>query len=144
MEIEVTEIVRLHLEHNPRAFFCSGSIMEHGMNAGEITWRNSCEVSERLNVCDTEEKREAIRDHIREYGAWEDEEIDGYTDIELGAFVVQETMSEIRRLEEHEGIDLTCFTEEEFMDATENTGGRLYPGSPEFVNNDRWFFYIGS
>jgi len=145
MELDVTNIVGLHLDGKVPARWCSGSAAELGSNAREITWNHALEVSESLNVCKDEEVVQAIREHIHEYGAWETSEINGFSDIELGAFVVQEVAAEVRRLEEGEGLDLTDFTEEEFEAATRNEGGNLFGGCacvPE--HQSQWFFYLGT
>jgi hypothetical protein len=85
-----------------------------------------------------------VRDHIKEYGAWDEEEIAAFTPRDLRAFIVQEVMAEIRHLESS-GIDLEDFTEEEFREAAENEGGRLFRGDvPESPGFGDWFFYVGS
>ena len=139
MELEVTSIVAAHLNGNPEAWDCSNSVANLGPNAGKITWNNSLKLGARLAnvICDTDEKRGAIQDHFREYGAWEDDEINEWDDDEIAGMIVQEVMAEIRRLEDR-GIDLEDFTNEEFQEATENEGGRFYKG-----DNENWYYYLG-
>jgi len=143
MELDVTNIINAHLEGDAYAGNCSGSVSELGSNAGSITWGNSCDLSEELKVCYTEEQAEEIRDHLREYGAWTDTEIASWDYTELGSFVVQEVMAEVRRLEESEDIDLEDFTIEELQAATENEGGRIYGTPPSGSVKGEWFFYLG-
>lgn len=145
MEINVTSIVTAHLDGNPPAHLCSGSRAELGENAGQITWGNSRQLAGNLpGFLETPDELEAVRDHIRTLGAWDDEEIAAFSDSDLRAFIVQEVMADIRHLEDYGQIDLNDFTEEEFRAATENEGGTLYkgdvPGHPGF---GQWFFYLG-
>ncbi len=55
--------------------------------------------------------------------------------------VSQEVQAEVRRLEEHEGLDLSdleSLTEEVWEEANKNEGGRLTPSGGE------WFYYLGT
>lgn len=146
MELNVNQIVRAHLDGNPPAHLCSGSMAELGNDAGRVTWDNSCDLADRLpGFLETEDALQEVRDHIKSYGAWDEEEIAAFTPRDLRAFIVQEVMAEIRHLEEHGEIDLEDFTEEEFREATENEGGRLFRGDvPESPGFGDWFFYVGS
>ena len=145
MELNVTQIVTAHLDGNPPAHLCSGSMAELGNDAGRVTWENSGDLADRLpGFLETETELQEVRDHIKEYGAWDGEEIAAFTPRDLRAFIVQEVMAEIRHLESSD-IDLEDFTEEEFQEATENEGGRLYKGDvPESSGFGDWFFYVGS
>lgn len=144
MDLNVTSIIRAFIDGNPPAWHCSGSRAELGDNAGELTWRNSCNLGATLpNFLATEEEKQAVRDHFREYGAWDEEEINAWTDSDLRGLIVQEVASEVRHLESA-GIDLEEFTEEDFTEATENEGGSLFRG--DIVGEDsfgQWFFYLG-
>lgn len=140
MELKVTAVVTAHLEGDYPAFNCSGSVAEHGSNAGAITWNNSKECAESLGAeapVQTPEQLAAARDYFRDYGAWDSEEIDAWTPQELNALIVQEVMGEIRRLEEHFDIDLEDFDPADFDAACENEGGRL------FFSGNEWCFSIG-
>jgi len=136
MEIEVTKVVQAHIESDIPAIYCSGSQAELGTTAMQMTWDCSKHAGQLLEL--NSEIESEIRDHLREYGAWDDEEIDEYTTEELAAFVAQEVMAEVRRLEEGEGLDLEDFTEEEFYEATKDEGGRLYG-----TCDSGWYFHLG-
>lgn len=144
MELNVTAIVRAFIDGEPDACLCSGSRAELGDNAGELTWRNSCNVGDTLaDFLTTEEEKQEVRDHFRAYGAWDEEEIAAWTDSDLRGLLVQEIASEVRHLESA-GIDLEDFTEEDFREATENEGGKLFRG--DIAGEDpfkQWFFYLG-
>lgn len=144
MELNVTAIVRRFIDGDPAACLCSGSQAELGSNAGRITWQNSRNRGAGLpDFLATEEEKQAVRDHFREYGAWDVEEIAAWDDSDLRGLIVQEVAAEVRHLEDA-GIDLEDFAEEEFQEATENEGGRLYRG--DIAGSDsfgQWFFYVG-
>lgn len=97
----------------------SASQSELGRDAGQITWRNCLELAERHPLA-TNANRAAIRSHFREYGAWEREEIEAWTDSELSALVWQEAANAVR------------------MQGTSDDSGRLC------VNDDGTaYFYLG-
>jgi len=112
----------------------SGSRMEHGDNAGSITWNNCLELADE----DTELNRailkhaQDVRDHFADYGAWDDDEINEWDDQELIAITLQEIASAYRELESNE-FDY------------ENSSGRLYQGDIEGSDSyGDWFLYLGS
>ena len=86
----------------------SGSQAELGPDAGGITWRNCLALAERLPLA-TDTNRDDIRDHFREYGAWDSEEIDGWSDVELSAMVWQEAAAGFREFEDHCDSDLEAY-----------------------------------
>ena len=104
MEVDVTELVELHLNGEMPARLCSGSQAELGDNAARITWENSCKVAKEHSIVNSN-NREEIVDHFLGYGAWERAEVE--TDVE--SLAVQEVMSAIRQLE-GEGIDPVSYT----------------------------------
>lgn len=85
--------------------YMSASVFELGPCAGQITWRNCLEAAdynERLfSGCDYD----ALRDHFREYGAWEDTEIDAWDERELRALAIQEIAADYRTQVEHPDAD---------------------------------------
>ena len=74
----------------------SGSIAERGKNAGPETWANSLEAAATPLAIDD---REGVRDFFREFGAWNDDEIDAWTDVELDALVLQCAAGDLRELQ---------------------------------------------
>lgn len=129
MEIDVTHMV----ENADDMIELSGSVMEHGANAGQVTWRNSIEQGKKAPLLKTDEAREAARDHFAEYGAWSKEEIDAWSDDELQGITCQDVAAAIREMEVAE-------TYEEYQALCEDgtCSGRLYKG-----DNGRWYFYLG-
>ncbi len=78
----------------------SGSQFELGPDAGKITWTN-CLALAVDNPLVTDANRQDIRDHFDEYGAWEREEIEAWSDLDLSAMVWQEGAAGVRELDDH-------------------------------------------
>jgi hypothetical protein len=133
MELDVTHMV----EDADEMPMLSGSRVELGQNAGDITWLNSVLYGAVKPLLKTDEEREAARDHFRGYGAWTREQIDAWSEAELQGIVCQEVASAIREAESF-GFDADSY--EEYREACESgrVSGRLYRG-----DNERWYFYIG-
>ena len=79
MEIDVTHMV----EDADSMVELSGSRMEHGQDARQITWNNSKEYGAGRPLLTTDEMREEARAHFREYGAWSEEEIAAWSEADL-------------------------------------------------------------
>lgn len=83
----------------------SGSCAELGPDAGAITWRWALQCAEhsedlfRDAGCDYAE----LADHFRAYGAWEDAEVDGWSERELRAMAIQEMAADYRTQAEDDG-----------------------------------------
>jgi hypothetical protein len=92
MELEIT-----HLAESYAPEF-SGSAAELGDNAGQITWANNIESVNlvRRPLLDTDEKKEAFRDFVKDSGGWTREEIDEWSDTELNALCHQWIMGDVR------------------------------------------------
>ena len=113
----------------------SGSVMEHGSNAGRITWNNCLELA---GESDTDLNREIInhaqdvRDHFAEYGAWTKYEIKSWSDTELVAITLQEIASAYRELESNDFVNDV------------RVSGRLYQCDiPDHDSFGEWYLYLG-
>lgn len=84
----------------------SASIAEIGENAGQDTWNaaKSCD----WNMLDTDEKRQAFRDWVKQSGGWSQEEIGAWGDVEINALFVQWVSGDIREME---GLDIEVWPE---------------------------------
>lgn len=91
-DYKVTQVTQEPIE------LLSASRMELGKDAARITWRNCLEAADRFGESLALDYDDA-RDHFRVHGAWEDSEIDAWSDHELQALVIQETAAELRELE---------------------------------------------
>lgn len=85
MEIDVTQFFA---EECPRDY--SASAAELGPDAGPITWRNATERAEESALLTTAAELDAWRDYVRTWGAWDDDEIDSWSDIMCNALFIQE------------------------------------------------------
>lgn len=86
----------------------SASVAEIGANAGRDTWNAAMEDAPDYDMLDTDEKRDALRAHIRGFGAWSDEEIAAWSDTELNALFIQLISGDIR----HNETDRICTDED--------------------------------
>ncbi len=91
MELNITEFYN---NTCPRDYFAS--VAEIGASAGPDTWRAACEDSPDYMILDTDDKLQAMREHVRGFGAWSDEEIAAWSDVELNALLIQMIAGDIR------------------------------------------------
>lgn len=94
MQLDVTNLIR-YLESE----LCSGSVAELGDDAAKITWNNALDEARSNNLLDDDEKRQAFRDYVKGFGAWDDEEINSWSDYELNALLIQLISGDIRESE---------------------------------------------
>lgn len=74
----------------------SASIAERGKNAGPETWSNSVACASESPLLKNDDERNAARDFFRGFGAWDDEEIDGWSAEEVDALVLQYAAGDLR------------------------------------------------
>lgn len=74
----------------------SASVAEIGRDAGPSTWRAAREESADSVILDTDEKREAFREFVRSAGAWSDDEIAAWSEVELNALCIQWISGDMR------------------------------------------------
>lgn len=91
MELNITEFY-----NNTRPRDYSASVAEAGDTAGPDTWRAACDDAPDYMILDTADKLQAMREHVRGFGAWTDEEIAAWTDIEVNALLIQMISGDIR------------------------------------------------
>lgn len=101
MEINITRFV---LSECLRDY--SASVAELGNGAGADTWRAACDnAPDYSDWLDTDDKRESLRDFVRGYGAWSDNEINAWSNDELTALLIQFISGDIRESGLDAGID---------------------------------------
>jgi hypothetical protein len=96
MEINITALLK---SEDFCPFDLSNNRATLGDNAGAITWAASIESAKSGNppcLLNTEEKRQAFRDFVKESGGWEEEEINAWTETELYALFLQWVAGDIR------------------------------------------------
>ena len=135
MELNIT---RFFNEAAPMDY--SASVAEIGNNAGRYTWRAACDdAPDYSDLLNTEYKRQAFRDYVKEFGAWHDEEIATWNDTELTALLIQFISGDIREA----GIGPESDADEwiEYQERSENgqISGRIFKG-----NDNNVYYYIGN
>lgn len=121
-DINVTRLIQ---DANPFDF--SASRAERGANAGPETWANAT-AEAAARPLDTDD-REGIRDFFREFGAWDDEEIDAWSDEEVDALVLQYASGDLREAQSlcaGDGFGGIDWTEYEALAQEGVIGGNLY------------------
>lgn len=91
MEVNIT-----HFFNTAAPMDYSASVAEIGADAGPATRAAACEDSPANMLLDTFDKREAFKDHIRGFGAWSDEEVAAWTEVELNALFMQLISGDMR------------------------------------------------
>ena len=114
----------------------------------EQAWQNSIEFSTKREFRLTKHELVKWRNHLPCYGAWSREEIGRWTDDEAAALFTQFVAlayDETIRTLTTAGLDAEDFTEEEFEDATQNSGGELFwaADNSDFFIKGHWYYYIG-
>jgi hypothetical protein len=131
MELDVTHMV----EDAGNMIELSGSRVEHGQDAGRITWNNSKAYGAEYPLLATNEMRDAARKHFAEYGAWSEEEIAGWSEEDLQAITCQDVASAICEMELADGDH----AEYQRLCEAGTLSGRLYKG-----DDDHWYYYLGT
>lgn len=135
MEIDVTCLVN---DADPAEI--SASIAERGQNAAKETWEFAKAYAATERLLTTTEQQGTAREFFKGFGAWEDDEIAGWSDVELDALVLQFAagdLRELQRLAPGEGLGDIDWTEAEKLSEEGTCGGRL------FVADDKLYIYIG-
>ena len=83
----------------------SASAAELGDDAGPITWRNACNAADEWMMLDDDEKREAFKEWIKDFGAWDDDEVAAWSDAEVNALFLQFVSGDIREGFEWPDVD---------------------------------------
>lgn len=92
MEINITSLLPLDM------FAFSHSRMEGGENAGQNTWNLAKEHAASMNppLLATDEALEAFRDWVKDFGAWDAEEIAAWDATECNALFLQFIAGDVR------------------------------------------------
>lgn len=136
MELDITELF-----NSAAPMDYSASCAEIGQSAGADTWRAACEDSPDFSILDNDEKREAFRMFVRSAGAWSDDEIAAWSDVELNALCVQWVAGDMREPVGFElGPDTTPEQWADYQRQSEagHVAGRIFNGT-----DNRIYFYIG-
>lgn len=137
MEIDITEFVRTAETHD-----FSASIAELGQDAGKITWGNAVREAASTQLI-TAADRPRFERWVREFGAWDDDEIGAWSLDECNALLIQYISGDLNELESlcYSDSDEFCidWREAEKLSERGTIGGNIYKG-----DNGRVYFYMGS
>lgn len=118
MELNITSL----MERSSDMCLYSGSRSELGDDAGSITWSNAMDYVEEEPLVKEEELGE-FRDYVRGFGAWDDEEIDGWNSQECNALCLQMIAGDIREFEKMDNPEESSIFE---------------------TDSGEWFIYMGN
>ncbi len=133
MELNIT---RFFNEAYPADY--SASVAEIGTEAGRYTWLAACQDSKHYMMLNSNDKRQAFRDYVKGFGAWDDEEIASWSNIELNALLLQMISGEIREFRELADSDWQQW--QELAECGQVTGN-LYSGS--LSTDGKVYYYVG-
>lgn len=91
MEIDITSFFE-----NAEPFEFSASIAERGENAGPETWANAKREGADSPLLTTPKQIEALRRYVKNFGAWDAEEIAAWSEVECNALFIQIVSGDIR------------------------------------------------
>jgi hypothetical protein len=128
MEINITQLFQSD-DYTPMDY--SASIAELGNNAGKITWNNAMEGPVFL---DTPEKIEALREYVKGFGAWSDEEIATWNGTECNALFLQFVSGDIREA----GLDTDSPDWKEY-ESNDSINHNIFLGDDGNI-----YYYLGS
>lgn len=114
----------------------SGSIAERGANAARETWSNAKAAARTTGIDLIDES--AVRDYFRAFGAWDDEEIDGWPTEELRALILQEAAGDLRTVQSlapGDGVAGVDWDRATVLADRGEIGGTLYP----VAGGELWF-----
>lgn len=138
MEIDITCFVK---NEEPSEY--SASAAERGANAGPETWANAKRQAEHKPMLNTPEQLDAMRQWMKETGAWDKAERDAMTDEDLNALFIQLVSGDMREM----GLDDEFpdeFDWEAYRERSDG-GGNIYVGDIEGHEGfGRWFYNLSS
>jgi hypothetical protein len=135
MEIDITAFVH---DHDPYDF--SGSRMERGDNAAQQTWNNANTLARTFKLLTTPDELDVFRDHMRDYGAWDAEEIAAWSDVECNALFIQLVSGDMREAG-MDDCDMDEFNWDEYVERQQagRVDGNIFKGM-----DGRIYYYLGS
>lgn len=131
MELNITEVFNAIA---PMDY--SASVAEIGATAGADTGRAAVDDSPDYMLLDTDEKREALRGHVRGFGDWDEEEIAAWSDVELNALFLQMIAGDMREADLH--ADMSA----EEWQAYQEAAGNIFGGP--LSTDGEIYYYLGN
>lgn len=134
MEIDITSFVT---NESPMDF--SASVAEIGNNAARDTWNAACEQAADSPLLESEEQLQAFRDHVKGFGAWDKEEIAGWSDAECNALFIQLISGDMREM----GMDDSDLEDFDWEDCRKRQEAGQCPSNLYMGDNGRYYYYLG-
>lgn len=133
MELDIT---RFFTEACPMDY--SASAAELGQDAGKITWSAAVEDAAEYSILPDDAARDAFRDHVKGFGAWDDDEIAAWSNDELNALCMQMIAGDIRDVRRDMEPDNWDWTEYYRLSEKGQISGRMCQG-----DDGRVYYYLG-
>lgn len=133
MELNITKFVQ---NAAPRDY-CA-SVAEIGNNAGAYTWRAACDDAPDWNFLDSDDKRTEFREWISTFGAWSDDEIAAWSDVELNALCIQMISGSMRECDIGADMSAEDWARVESMQERGNVSSDIYRS-----DDGQIYFYAG-
>lgn len=136
MEIDITDFVK---NADPHEF--SASRNELGNDADKITWSNAVQEATGTRLID-ESHRDQFESWVREFGAWEDNEIKAWSLNECNALLIQFISGNLNELES------LCYSDSDEFSINWTKAQELAEAGTIadqiYKSSDRLYFYMGS
>ena len=136
MEIDITNLVRTAETHE-----LSGSVAEMGKDAAKITWNNAVREASTTQLISQDDRDEFER-WVREFGAWDREEIAAWSLDECNALLIQYISGDLNELES------LCYSDKDAFGIdwgkVEKLSERGTISGNIFRSGDNVYFYMGS
>ena len=132
MEINITSLLEMD------CFTLSHSRAEGGENAGENTWRASQSKAQEIQLLNTPEKLQAMRDFARSSGGWDQEEVNAWNENEVNALFLQWIAGDCRELGADSLKDIDWINAEVLQENGQVPSNLFRSDSGEI------FFYLGN
>lgn len=123
MDINITKFF-----NNSQPMKYSASVAELGQTAAEQTWGAACDDSVEYMMLDNEEKREAFKKHIADFGSWSEAEVAAWSDAELNALFIQLIAGDMREADLAPNMDAEEWQEYEAAANEGHCAGNIFRG----------------
>jgi len=131
MEINITPLLKMN------CFTLSHSCAEGGHNAGQNTWQASQDKAQEIQLLNTPEKLQAMRDFARSSGGWNSEEVSAWNENEVNALFLQWIAGDCRELGADSLDDIDWQEAEELQSAGQAPSNLFRSEAGEI------YFYLG-
>ncbi len=130
MEINITHMI----DDMDNMHAVSGSVLTHGPDAAIVTWNNAKDYAKSHPLIKTEDEKLLAKRYLEDFGAWDNQEMDTWSDIELNALIIQLIAGDLQEY-------ATFESHEEWQNAAEQgqVSGNIFIG-----NDNQLYYYLGA